>query len=286
MEPTLFHGKLETTNRIIYTPSIFAKTNLIYLQEIGELQAIKPHISKRSNLASYLFLIVISGSGTLEYNGTTHNLSKGDCAFLDCKKAYSHCTSENLWKLKWVHFYGSNMNGIYEKYAERGGTVCFHSQNYEQYCDLLDELFQIASSSLYIRDMKLYEKFTSLLSFLMEESWNHGNHCLNSSKKRDLQDIKDYLDQHYQEKIILDQLANNFYINKFYLTRIFKEQFGISVTNYLLRVRITHAKQLLRFSNLSIEKIGQECGMNDANYFSRMFKKIEGSTPGEYRKKW
>ena len=98
--------------------------------------------------------------------------------------------------------------------------------------------------------------------------------------------IKDYLDTHYTEKITLDALAERFYINKFYLTRVFKEQFGQSVTNYLVQLRITQSKRLLRFTDRSIEAVAQECGLNDANYFSRLFKKVEGTTPGEYRRQW
>ena len=46
------------------------------------------------------------------------------------------------------------------------------------------------------------------------------------------------------------------------------------------------AKRLLRFSDKNIETIAQECGMSDANYFSRIFKKVEGTTPGQYRRQW
>ena len=95
------------------------------------------------------------------------------------------------------------------------------------------------------------------------------------SKKQNLQEIKDYLDTHYTEKITLDALAERFYINKFYLTRVFKEQFGQSVTNYLVQLRITQSKRLLRFTDRSIEAVAQECGLNDANYFSRLFKKVD-----------
>ena len=77
-----------------------------------------------------------------------------------------------------------------------------------------------------------------------------------------------------------------FYINKFYLTRIFKEKFGVTLNNYLLQIRITHAKQLLRFTDKTVETIGVECGMGSVHYFSRMFKKIEGISPSEYRKIW
>lgn len=58
MDESLFHGNLVTTNRVLYTPSQFAKTNLLHLQEIGKLQAQKQHTSKRRNLASFLFFIV------------------------------------------------------------------------------------------------------------------------------------------------------------------------------------------------------------------------------------
>lgn len=81
-------------------------------------------------------------------------------------------------------------------------------------------------------------------------------------------------------------MAEQFYINKFYLTRVFKEQFGQTVTGYLMQLRITQAKRLLRFSDKNIEVIAQECGMSDANYFSRIFKKVEGTTPGQYRRQW
>ena len=118
------------------------------------------------------------------------------------------------------------------------------------------------------------------------KSLQHKRNNLMNSKKQNLQEIKDYLDTHYTEKITLDALAERFYINKFYLTRVFKEQFGQSVTNYLVQLRITQSKRLLRFTDRSIEAVAQECGLNDANYFSRLFKKVEGITPGEYRRQW
>ena len=80
---------------MIYTPSAFAKSNLVHLQEVGQLQARSPHASTRKGLASYLFFVVESGSGTLEYEGSTRALSAGDCAFLDCRKPHRHYTGED-----------------------------------------------------------------------------------------------------------------------------------------------------------------------------------------------
>ena len=178
------------------------------------------------------------------------------------------------------------MGAIYKKYQERGGQPSFHAEDSAPYLQLLDTLYGLADSDAYVRDMQIYEKLIALLTLLMQESWHPDAARATGTKRQNLQEIKDYLDAHFAEKITLDALAERFYIKKFYLTRVFKEQFGQTVTGYLMQQRITQAKRLLRFSDKSIETIAQECGMNDANYFSRMFKKVEGVTPGEYRRQW
>lgn len=287
MENYLFHGNLVASNRILYTPSQFAKSSLIHLQEVGSLQATRQHTSSRQGLGSYLFFLIESGQGTLNYDGTSYELSEGDCVFIDCRKPYSHTTSKKLWKLDWAHFHGTNMENIYLKYLERGGQPVFRADSSKHYLDIIDGIYGIASSDDYLRDMKIYEQLTRLLTLLMEESWHPENIPENTAgKKKSLQEIKAYLETTYTEKITLDDLASRFYINKYYLTRIFKEQYGSTITNYILELRITRAKQLLRFSEMPIEEVGNAVGINDANYFARIFRKIEGTTPHNYRKLW
>lgn len=274
------------SSRIIYTPSPFARASLLHLQEVGSLQARQPHDSARKDLSSYLFFLVEHGSGVLEYDGIHHPLQTGDCVFLDCRRPYLHRTGRDLWNLRWVHFFGPNMGAIYKKYEERGGQPVFHAHQPEQFSLLLQELYRLADSDDYVRDMQIYGKLVELLTLLMEESWHPGSAKVTHGKKQNLQEIKEYLDTHFAEKITLDDLSEKFYINKFYLTRVFKEQFGQSVTAYLVQLRITQAKRMLRFTDHSIESIAQDCGLSDANYFSRLFKKVEGVPPGEYRRQW
>lgn len=276
------------TSRIIYTPSFFAKTNLIHLQETGKLHALKPHTSQRKNLSSYLFFIVLSGKGSLSRNNKTYHLNAGDCVFIDCQKPYAHHTSEQqdeLWDLKWVHFYGANMDSIYQKYRERGGQPVFHPDDSSPYTDILDALYSIAGSGDYIRDMKIYEKLTSLLTKIMEQSW-HPENRKNSTVHCNMQDIKNFIEENFQEKLSLETLSEHFYINKYYLTRLFKKAYGTTINHFIIQTKIAHAKYFLRFSNDSIESIAEKCGIGDANYFSRTFKKWEGISPREYRKSW
>lgn len=283
---SLFHDNLVESNRIIYTPSDFAKSSLFHLQETGILQAKFPHTSSRTNLSSYLFFIVESGSGTLCYDNITYSLSQNDCIFIDCHKPYAHSTSNNLWKLKWVHFYGPNMNIVYQKYLSRGGASCFNSNKLNLYHEVLNQLYDIASSDSYVKDMKIHEKLSSLLVLLMEDAWNPEKADCSAGKILNIQKVKEYIDENYRQKICLSDLSDQFFINKYYLLRLFKEQYGFTINDYMIRLRITKSKQLLRFTKMTVEEIGYECGINNPNYFARLFKKIEGISPTEYRRLW
>ena len=216
-------------------------------------------------------------------------MKNGDCAFIDCRNKYSQSSSsKNLWSLKWVHFYGSNMSEIYSKYLERGGEVCFSVSDDadNQFVPLLDLIIETASSSSYIRDMKINEQLSQLLTVLMEFSWNPKKAQSLNTKGLNISNVKTYIDQNYNKKLSLDSVARQFYVNKSYLLRLFKENTGLTVNNYILQKRILKAKNELRFTNKTLDVIAQECGLEEANYFIRVFKKIEGLTPGEYRKRW
>ncbi len=287
--PPLFIGDLVKSRRIIYQPSSFAMQNLLYLQETGVLTAIKPHTSSRQNLSSFLFFYVVEGEGNLTYKNQVYSMKKGDCAFIDCRNKYSQSSSsKNLWSLKWVHFYGSNMSEIYSKYLERGGEACFSvdSEKENPFVALLNLIMETATSSSYIRDMKINEELSELLTLLMEYSWNPERAKKSNTKCLNVSDVKAFIDKSFTNKISLEAVAVHFNVNKSYLLRLFKENTGLTVNNYILQKRILLAKNELRFSNKTLDVIAEECGLEEANYFIRVFKKIEGMTPGEYRKRW
>lgn len=287
MDDFLFKDNLVTSNRILYTPSTFAKSNLIHLQETGNLKSLKSHTSQRTKLKSYLFFIVLSGSGSLTYEGATQPIKSGQCVFIDCQKPYAHsCNSNDLWQLSWVHFYGPNMDAMYNHFINRGGRFIFTARNVKFYQNLLSELFEIANIADQVRDMKLYGKLVELLTCLYNEDRSTYSKENKSSSFIKLGTIKEYLDENYVQSISLDHLSEKFFINKYYLTRIFKEKYGTSINHYIIYRRITKAKELLRFSDKNVDEISRICGIDDPAYFSRLFKKVENVTPLGYRNLW
>ncbi|MBE5037099.1 helix-turn-helix transcriptional regulator [Subdoligranulum sp. DSM 109015] len=278
------------SRRILYTPSPFARANLVHLQETGRLTATAAHTSRRERLQSFLCFVVCAGSGQLVYDGQHFPLKAGDVVFLDCRRPYAHSTGGSageLWTLQWCHFYGPCVAAIYEKYCERGGRPVFHPADAGRFSELMSQVYAAAGNDDYIRDMWLNEKLNTLLALLMAESWQPAS--LRNPRRparRDVAPVREYLEEHCTEKIALESVAEHFFLNKHYLARLFKEQYGVSVNSYLTQVRITRAKQMLRFTDKAVSVIAAECGLEDANYFSRVFKKVEGVTPKQYRELW
>ncbi|OAB47884.1 response regulator transcription factor [Paenibacillus antarcticus] len=95
--------------------------------------------------------------------------------------------------------------------------------------------------------------------------------------------IYDYVNENYAQDIMLSELAAELHLNYSYLSYYFKQQTNENLTTYINKVRIEHAKQLLLNWDLSISEISRMTGFSEHNYFSKVFKKITGMTPAEYR---
>lgn len=98
-----------------------------------------------------------------------------------------------------------------------------------------------------------------------------------------IREIRRYIEENYHEQISLNEIADRFGINPNYLSGKFKEETGVNFIDYLTCVRIEKAKFLLCETSLSINEISLNIGYNYQTYFQKVFKKIEGITPLDYR---
>lgn len=100
-----------------------------------------------------------------------------------------------------------------------------------------------------------------------------------------VQRIKQYIDGEYASaELSLNRISEHFELSSKYVSQLFREETGVKFVDYLARLRVEHAKQLLRESDLPIQDIALQVGYEQALSFIRMFKKLEGVTPGDYRK--
>ncbi len=92
-----------------------------------------------------------------------------------------------------------------------------------------------------------------------------------------------YIQEHYDEKITLQVLADHFYVSSVWCSNILRERMNKSLPTYLTDIRIARAKELLDDTEMSVEKISREIGYPNPKYFFRMFKQMTTFTPIEYR---
>lgn len=93
-----------------------------------------------------------------------------------------------------------------------------------------------------------------------------------------------YIQNHYTEKITLSMLAEEFHLSEKYISRYFVEHFYLPFSNYVVHLRLTHAKQLLETTEESVTEIALQSGFSNVSYFIRAFKNAYDKPPLKYRK--
>ncbi|WP_078408605.1 response regulator [Priestia abyssalis] len=101
--------------------------------------------------------------------------------------------------------------------------------------------------------------------------------------KNVIAEIEQYLQANFNRDVKLQEIADRFYLSREYISRKFKQEFNENISDYLVKIRMNKAKSLLKNSQLKIYEIANMIGYQDDKYFRKVFKKIEGITPNEYR---
>lgn len=110
-------------------------------------------------------------------------------------------------------------------------------------------------------------------------------------KKKDMDEpsnlytqIVQYIEERYMNKITLDEIADELHVNRSYVSRLYKNKSGINLFDAILEKRIEVAKEYLRATEMRTYEISAAVGIEDAGYFSKMFKKKTGISPKDYRR--
>lgn len=275
---------MENSRRMIQTPSSIARSAFFYVQETGYFKLKESHRAFRKNLDSYLIVLVLSGSGTLMYNEKFYELKPGSCFFIDCKIPYYYQSSDSdPWELIWVHFHGATSKEYY-RYFSVISDPALMPQAFGELKDKLERLLDVNTHADLMAEISSSRLIMDILSILLQDVTNSKEEQTPARQK--MLQIRLYLDEHYTDKFSLDQLSENFFISKYHLSREFKNHFGITPNHYVISKRITLVKKLLRFSDFTLEDIAAKAGFYDTSYLNKQFKKSEGISASDFRKKW
>lgn len=132
-------------------------------------------------------------------------------------------------------------------------------------------------------DFTTFDQFEALLITIMEFYIDVVRKSESGNRAFEVGDIKQYIDNHYFEDIKISLFTDKYYLSREYLMKLFKQQFGFGIHEYVQKVRMGKAKELLNDSNLKIQDISEMLGYKDKNYFSKAFRNYYSVSPTEYR---
>lgn len=244
---------------------------------------------------------ICCGSGRQVVNGVTYCVERGDLIFLNFGDTHSYDTDKEIGIIDCIinpEFFGNELicsqNAMeilaLSSFMEFAKTVYKISPKTKFVGKDLVEIDAIMEAMLnefnhksigYMTILKGYMDVLLIKIFRAFQKDDFLN--VYSHMKRVTPDILQYIENNYNKKITLNQLAKESFYNPTYFSKIFKECYNKTFTEYINEKRINHAMRLLAETDDSIEKICCLVGYNDKKQFYKHFKAIAGLTPKKYR---
>lgn len=228
------------------------------------------------------FEYIIAGKGTVRCNDKEYHVKAGDIFHLPRGCSFECFPDKNdPWIKIWVNAFGDLIPNIMQSYRLHD-IVIFPDAPYYDYFKKILKVCR--NNTLTIEEkgedvsLLLHELVIALYKFMTE------NRNIIKQKQDDAHIIKTYLDNHVSDNVSMSDLSALIFRSDSQAIRVFKNAYGITPYNYLLRIRISSAQQLLEQTNLSVKEIAFSLGFSDEHYFSHLFKTKTGKTPTNYRK--
>ena len=176
--------------------------------------------------------------------------------------------------------YQSDSKLIYDCCLELIETFQYGSKNYDVYF----QKFDLDESKRKIGSLLTYDElFKYLESDIISKYQNFANQK-KVAEKKPIRIAKQYINDNYNQNLTLENVSDHIGFNPTYFSVFFKKETGKNFLEYLTELRIKNAKLYLISTDMDIADIAEEVGYNDLKYFSKLFKKLTGINPSEYRK--
>jgi AraC-like DNA-binding protein len=234
---------------------------------------------------NYVLHFIVDGKGKFTIDGITTQLKTGDMFILPKGKvAFYQADGEHPWTYLWVGFSGSKAENILSKTQLLDHYFC-HSTLESKVLDQIVKLTQFRDQKLDdVTELQLIAELYKLLAFLMEELPSKSMSDSNILIQNYIKQTKKIIHTQYSKTLKVSQIAKKLNLNRSYLYKIFKEETGYSIKDYLCQIRMEKSADLLINTTFHISEVANAVGFPDALAFSKAFKKHFGQSPSNYRK--
>lgn len=265
------------------TPGDFARTLPFCVTEAGEFFANSRFATSRSHKASHLLFYTVSGEGWLRQEGQEIRLPEGAALFLDCREPQSYGTlgEAGHWHHLWIHVSGSGADALSALLIPEGKPqrVFLPDSAKELFTQVFSELPKETSQSQVLAGEAVHRLLARMIASGARSQTKAGD-----ENRRLIEESAAYIRASCAEPLSIPDLLARTHMSKSYYLRLFRQYMGTTPYNYLLRCRVTRAKELLELTDLPLAVIAEQTGFCDESNFSTRFSRIAGASPAQYRR--
>lgn len=258
-----------------------------YITDLGYYPKAQFHYRKRLNgIDQHILIYCIEGSGWVQIGNVKYTISSGEFFIVPVKTAHAYAANkDNEWTIYWIHFKGKIFdkitNLLVKKLNGYKGSISYSPRRIE----LFEEMYSNLERGYSIENLH-YANMCSwyyLSSFLFKNKFG----IIAPVENRDVAGIAiDYMQKHINQILTLHEIALSVNLSVSHFAAIFHKRTGFAPIEYFNHLKIQKASQYLQFTQDRVNEIANKLGIEDSYYFSRLFKKLMGISPIEYRKKF
>ncbi|EKN65222.1 transcriptional regulator [Neobacillus bataviensis LMG 21833] len=230
----------------------------------------------------YVFQYTLSGKGAITFQGKQYSLHPGEAFFVQLPSPHCYFLPENSegWEFIYITLTGGAASTCWNFIHDHAGKIVkipFEADLIQLLRRILQETNEQKIIDAYISSAKAYEFIMECFRFM--KNLNPTNQELPEPITR----VITFLQQQYDEYISIDRMAAIAELSSYYFIKQFRKHTNTTPAQYLTKIRMKKATELLRHTDLSIKDIAAKIGYENANYFNKVFRKITGFSPLEFR---
>lgn len=274
-----------TLQQYFFTPNESYIRSSIYVSWAGHRSCEPNHHIGPRVLDSYKLIFILKGKGMVSIDGNAYQpLEQGDMVALFPKERHDYRADPNdPWELMWVCFSGDIAPYLVEELGLTSANFIrrniVNSSIKKVLITLINTLGDRNDTNRLAATGQLYVLFaclkqTSAFAAAEQES-SASPSCVASAAR--------FIEENYYLELDVQTLCDYVNYSRSYLSRLFHQETGFTIPEYINKIRMENAMELLRDSNLPLQEVAASVGIRDSFYFSKLFKKHTGKTPREYR---
>ena len=258
------------------------KTLPYYLLSVG-CDYIQDRIQRPEGFPSYQWIQSIDGEGELIYNEKKERIDSNKGIFLFPAVPHEYYSVKGVWKVNFISFDGNAIESFLRAAGIKESAV-FYIKNPDILSAKIKKALSVSQSQSSLRNIEassiLYELLMDILMYSSKSSDDSTE-----TQYMKLGEVFQFIEENYSSVITLEELASTINITPQHLCLLFKSITSLRPFEYIKNVRITKSKDLIiTNSHLEINEIAKSVGYDNTSYFCSIFKKIEGITPGKFKR--